>query len=242
MTLAFSTEQTRLSRFCASSNLGVDAAALAVRQGLDAARLAEVDATRELAQDHDVEAAHQLGLERGTVGKRLEHLGRAQIGEQAEILAQAQKRPLGLRFEREDVVLRPADSTEEDGIGGQRLLHHRVGAGHPVPVVGGAADQILLGLEADALALGEPVEHPPCLAHDLGADAVARQEEDAAERGGVVAQERHHATPRCSQGCAARCFASNSAIRSSFSSVSATSSRPCSRRCLLNGSTSKRRG
>ena len=137
MTFAFSTEQTRLPRFRASSkptratrtisrgriDLGVDAAALAVGQGLDAARAPEIDAAGQLAQDHEVEAPDQLGLERGAVGERIEHLGRPEVGEQAQLLAQAQEAALGLLIERQRVVFGPADRAEQ----------HRIRAPAPGP-------------------------------------------------------------------------------------------------------------
>ena len=103
---------------------------------------------------------------------------------------------LGLLLERQVVVPRAADRAEQHGIGGLRLGHDRVGERRAVAIVAGAADQGLVGLEADALALGEPVHDPPDLGHDLGADAVARQQQHRAERRGVVAQHRHHATSR----------------------------------------------
>jgi hypothetical protein len=71
-------------------DLGVEAARLPSGSVVDAARLAEIDAARGLAHDHDVEAAHQIGLQRGGIHQRVEHHGRAQVGEQAEILAQPQ--------------------------------------------------------------------------------------------------------------------------------------------------------
>ena len=81
MTLAFSTLQTRPWRLRARSkatrptrsisrrgvDLGVDAALGAVGQGLNAARLAEIDAADAFAHDHDVQAAHQFGLQRAAI-------------------------------------------------------------------------------------------------------------------------------------------------------------------------------
>ena len=91
MTLAFSTLVTRFCRLRASSNatratrsislggvgLGVEAALLAVGQRLDAARLAEIDAAGALAHDHQVEAAHHVGLQRRGIDQRVEHDRRA---------------------------------------------------------------------------------------------------------------------------------------------------------------------
>ncbi len=74
-------------------------------------------------------------------------------------------------------------------------------------VVGDPADTAFLELELEALALGEPVHDAAHLAHHLGADAVAGQQQDLAEDAGGVADRRHHAAP-CSQGWAARCSVS----------------------------------
>ncbi len=105
ITLRFSIEVTLLRRLRASSkatrrdaldlvgvvDLGVDRALLAVAEVGDGLRLAEVDAAGQLAQDHDVEALDQLALERGGIGERRIGHGRAQVGVEREILAQAQQ-------------------------------------------------------------------------------------------------------------------------------------------------------
>jgi len=111
MTLDFSALVTLLRRPRASSkatratrsilarriDLGVDAAALAVGQGLDAARLAEIDTSGELTDDHEVQALDDVALQAGGVGQRAETDGRAQVGEHPHAGAQAQQtcfRPL----------------------------------------------------------------------------------------------------------------------------------------------------
>ena len=69
---------------------GVEAALLAVGQRLDAARFAEIDAAGAFADDHQVQAADDVGLQRGGVDQRVQHDRGAQIGEQVEFLAQPQ--------------------------------------------------------------------------------------------------------------------------------------------------------
>ena len=49
--------------FAGGVDLGVDGAFGAVIEDLDAPGLAEIDAARELADDHQVEASHQLGFQ-----------------------------------------------------------------------------------------------------------------------------------------------------------------------------------
>ena len=164
ITLAFSIEQ---SLFCALAGqleggagdagdlalgvaLGVDADAL-VALGDDAARLAEVDAGGQLADDQDVEAGHHLALQRGEVGQRVEALRRAEVGVEVHLLAQPQQPALGLQREVERVVLRPADRAEQHRVGGLRPGHRRVGQRRAVRVVGAAADQVLLDGEGQAV-------------------------------------------------------------------------------------------
>ena len=90
-------------------DLGVDAALLAVAEIDDLLRLAEIDAAGQLAHDHDVEALDDLALERGGVGERGIADRRAQIGEEREILAQAQQARFGPHVVGHARPFRPAD-------------------------------------------------------------------------------------------------------------------------------------
>ncbi len=163
-------------------DLGVDRPLAAAGQVLDAARLAEIDAAGELAQDHDVQPLDQLALERGGVGERREDHCRAQVGEQVELLAERQEATLGLGGEGQRIPFRPADGAEHDGADGLGLLQRRRCQRHAMHVVGGAADQILLDRERD-LPPCQPADDAPDLDHDLGADTVAGEEQDRAEFG-----------------------------------------------------------
>ena len=133
-------------------DLGVDGALLAVAEVGDRLRLAEVDAAGELADDEDVEALDELALERGEVGEGVEALRRAEVGEELEVLAEAEEAGLGADVVGHLVPLRAADRREEDGVGGLRLLHRRVGDRLAVGVVGAAADELLLDIEGTAVA------------------------------------------------------------------------------------------
>ncbi len=161
-------------------DLGVDAAAGAVGQRLDAARVAEIDAAGQLAHDQQVEPGDQLALEARRVGQRLENLRRAQIGEEVHLLAQAKQAALGLQLERQLLPFRAADRAEQHRVGGLRPRQGRIGQRHAVGIVGRAADQPLADIEAGDAALVEKLHHARHLAHDLGADAVARQDQDFA--------------------------------------------------------------
>ena len=106
----------------------VEALALAAGQRVDAARLAEVDVAGQLAHDQDVEPGDHFGLERGGLGELGIHLRRAQVGEQAELLAQAENRLLRALFSRGSAsYFRSADRTEQDGVGRLRQAQRRLG-------------------------------------------------------------------------------------------------------------------
>ena len=103
---------------------------------------------------------------------------RADIGEQAEVLAQAQQPRLRPHVVGHLVPFRPADRAEDHGVGGMRLGHGVVGDGDPVGVVAAAADQPLLGLERAHAVRVHPGDELLHLGHDFGADAVAGEQEE----------------------------------------------------------------
>ncbi len=160
--------------------LGVERLELAVRQLGAAARLAEIDAARQLADDHDVEALDDLGLERAGIDQRIEHLGRPQVGEQVHLLAESQQPAFGLLVELDIVPFRPADRAEQHGVGFERALHGVVAQRHAVLVEGGAAHHVFLDVEADGALLPHPGDDLAHFVHDFGADAVARQHQQIA--------------------------------------------------------------
>ena len=157
--------------------LGVEPALLAVGQRLDAARLAEIDAAGALAHDHQVKAAHHVGLQRRGIDQRIEHDRGPQIGEQVEFLAQPQDRQLRAKLESKLLPFRSTDRAEQDGIGILRLLHRLVGDRRAARIDRGAAHQIVRDVERDHAAAVHPVDDATHLAHHLGADAVARQDQ-----------------------------------------------------------------
>jgi hypothetical protein len=71
---------------------------VAVDRRAAAARLAEVDVAGQLADDQDVQARHQFGLQARRVGELLVADRRAEVGEQAQVLAQAQDGLLGAHW------------------------------------------------------------------------------------------------------------------------------------------------
>src|SRR5579871_6109678 len=72
-------------------DLRVDSTLLAVAEICDGFGLAEINTARQLAHDHEVEAVDDLALEARRVGERGIADCRAQVGEEAKVLAQSQK-------------------------------------------------------------------------------------------------------------------------------------------------------
>ena len=182
----------------------------AVRQRLDAARLAEIDAAGQFAHDHQIEPGDELALQARGVGQRVEHHRRPQIGEQVHLLAQPQDAALGLQFERQAVPFRAADRAEQHRVAGDRLGQGLVGQRHadassrrrrrPAPR--------LISKLRDVAPV-EKLDHAHDLAHDLRADAVAGQHQDFAvgARVWATAQAPGRIMPNC-QGRASRAFSS----------------------------------
>ena len=89
----------------------------------------------------------------------------------------------------------PPTRAEQHGIGRLGLGHRLVGAGRALGVDRGAADQAFLDVEGDGAAAVHPVDDAADLAHHLGADAVAGQDEK-------LLVGRHGADVSCSVGSA----------------------------------------
>ena len=97
--------------------------------------------------------------------------GGAEIGEQAQFLAQTQNGLLGAQRAIELVVLPVADGAEQNGVGFFGELERGGRQGMAVGVVGGAADQGRFHFEGEA----ECVKHFDGFGDDFGADAVTGQ-------------------------------------------------------------------
>jgi hypothetical protein len=155
-------------------NLRVDAALLAVAQIPDLLRRSEIDATRQLTDDQDIEPFDHVALERGGFGERRIADRRTQIGEELQVLAQAQKSGFRAHLIGHLVPFGPADGPEHHRIGVLRQRHGRIGHGLTMGVVSRAADQILLDLGTQPARV-EPGDDALELGRDLGPDAVTGQ-------------------------------------------------------------------
>ena len=159
-------------------DLRVDGALLAVTKILDLLRLAEIDAAGQLAHDHDVEAVDAVALQRGGVGERRVADRRAEIGEELEILAQAQQACFGALLVRHTVPFGTADGAEHHGIGLKRAPHGLIGNRLAMGIVGAAADEVGLGLDASVTTRIDPGDDALDLGHHFGADAVAGKKQE----------------------------------------------------------------
>ncbi len=83
-------------------------------------------------------------------------------------------------FVRNAIPLRTADGAEENGIGRKRLLHVVFGDRRAMRIIGAAADQAFVGDETGLHRLVHVSDDLADLAHGLGTDAVARQQEKIA--------------------------------------------------------------
>ena len=139
-----STEQTRFARLRAASKRDARDAPdlrLAVAHGVEAfahaidlpysLRLAEVDVPGELAHDEDVEPGDHLRLERRRGGELGMHARRAQVGEEAERLAQPKDRLLGTLGALELVVARSPTAPNSTASASFAIFNVIAGSGSP---------------------------------------------------------------------------------------------------------------
>ena len=149
---------------------GVEADALAVFF-THAARLAEVDVAGQFADDQDVQPGHHFRLQRRGIGQFRIKNRRTQVGEQVQILADAEQAALRALLARQAVPLRAADGTEQHGIGCARQLLGRFRIRVAGRVDRATAEQRLFHLELEI----EGVQNTHRLGGDFGTDAVTRQ-------------------------------------------------------------------
>ena len=101
----------------------------------------------------------------------------AQIGKEAEVLAQRQESTaLGLLVGRQFFPFRTADGAKEDGVagfaGGDGFSRESLANG----VDGGTADELVVVFEREAGTGGDGVEDFERLGHDFRADAVSGED------------------------------------------------------------------
>jgi hypothetical protein len=161
-------------------HLRVDAPSGAVVEHLDLLGEPEVHAAAELPQDHQVDVADHLGLERRLVEQRREGLHRAQVGVEVQVVAEAAQPAALLQRtgERHRVPLRSALGADQHGIGRtgglDGLLEHPLA----VDVPAGTVQQVVLEPEVEAQPIGDPVEDRTGGIDHFRADPVAAHDHD----------------------------------------------------------------
>ncbi len=156
--------------------------------------------------------------------------GRAEVGEQAQVLAQAQDGLLGAQRALELVVLPVADGAEQDGVGLLGQLERGFGQRMAVRLVGGAADR--RGFQSRTSGPGRSAPSRPRPRFRC------RCRHPAGLRSSFVCLSVQARLRCASQGLVARRSASKALILSAWRSVRPMSSKPLSRQYLRKGCTS----
>ena len=141
-----------------------------------ALRTTEIHTAGQFAHAQKIGAFDDLGFQRGTIGQRIEHGQRTQVGIQAERLAHPEQPLFRTHLGRRIViVLRIADRPEQHHIGSlaNGVRFGRIRVARRIDRAG--ADQRFLILENMSVLRGHPVQDLHRLAHDLGTDTVSGQ-------------------------------------------------------------------
>jgi hypothetical protein len=149
-----------------------------------AAGLAEVHAAGEFAHDEHVGAADGLGAEGRRAGEGLGHGHGAEVGEDAEFLADLEQAAFRAHFAGVVVPLGSADGAEEHGMGGLALGDHGVGHGVVVLVDRRAPGHVLDVANGESVLLRATVQHAPAFADHVGSDSVTGQNNNIIGLGG----------------------------------------------------------
>ena len=140
-----------------------------VHRNTSAARLAKVNVACELADDQNVQARHQLGLQARSIGELLVANGRAEVGKEAHVFAQAQNSLLWAQWAVQRVVFPVAHRAKQHGV----RVHGELERGR--------WQRVAVGLKSCAAHKGgfqrqvqaQNLQDLDGLGHDFGANAVA---------------------------------------------------------------------
>ena len=149
----------------------------------------EIDAAGQFAHHHQVHALQQVRLDRRRAQAGDVRLHGAQVGEQAERLADRQQALFRAHLRVRIRPLRPADSAKQDRVGGlrgvQRVGRQRRAGG----VDGSTADQLLVEAEVMAVATRDRAQDVDRGSGHFGADAVTGQYDDVSVHGAIPLRE-----------------------------------------------------
>ena len=183
--------------FVSVIDLRINAALLAIAQIDDFLRLAEVNAARQFAHDHNVEALDNLALQRRSISKGRIANGGAQIGKQAEIFAQTQEAGFRAHIIGNRIPLGATDRAENHGVAFHGEFHVAFGNRLAMRVIGGTTDEAVFSLERGNAGTSHPIGHFHDFGHDFGTNAVAGQQEEFKRRHGGLPWERVNEKPVC---------------------------------------------
>jgi hypothetical protein len=147
--------------------------------------VAEIDAAGQLAHDQQVHAGEQMRLDRCRAKCGRMRCHRTQVGVKAQCLAQGEQALFRAHAGVRVRPLRPAHRTQQYGIGVlagvQRLLRQRRAAG----INGGAANQVMLEVEAMAEVACHRSQHVNGGCGDFRTNAVTGQDNDFSMHGAI---------------------------------------------------------
>ena len=157
--------------------MGIDANTLATFFE-NAARLAEIRARGEFADDHDIKARHDVRLKRREVRQRVKTLSWAQVGKKVHLFAQTQQAAFWLYRKVQIVIGRSAHSTQKNGVNflgfGHRVVMQRCAMG----IICCAAHEVYADVKSQTTFVTIPFDDAANLRHDFLANAVARQDKE----------------------------------------------------------------
>ena len=141
---------------------------VAVGRHPPAARLAKINVTGEFTDDQNVQPGNQLGLEAGSLHQFFVTNGRAEVGKQAQVFAQAQNGLFRAQRAVQLVVFPVAHSAEQNGIRRFGQLERGLWQRMPKRLVSGPAHQGGFQLELQI----QHMEHTHGLRDNFGANAI----------------------------------------------------------------------
>jgi hypothetical protein len=152
---------------------------LRVHGAFDGARLSEIQSAEQFANDQDIGAADDLFTQRRTRGQRGIGNRRPQIGESAELFANAQQS--GFRTQLARIVIEggSADGSEQNGLRCETGLNRGVRQRIAELTESLAADFFLFDLELVPESARDLGEHANGLGSHFGANAVAGESCDS---------------------------------------------------------------
>lgn len=145
---------------------------------IDSLGSSEVDITRELTDDHDIDAFDDLALEGRSIQQLRQDLGRSEVGEEAHFLTHLQETRLWTKLTRIVVPLVASDAGQEDRVGRQTLLERGIRERIVCFVDGSSTDQGLLEFQREAASITESLESLLGSGRDLWTDSITREKRD----------------------------------------------------------------